>query len=368
MNRYEYGKILGQWRITHFRVGLVAALLLAVAEIGMFFLMETQNYVDATPGMYLLKYVIFPTASNLALIFSCSLLLHRKAMSHQAKNYVVSILLLAVCFVMTIAHGTFNSVYVIFVVPIFMTVVYADKKLTTWITAVAAGLELVSSQLIQWDPEKDITESQPFELAVIYMIIAAVYVICLEIIRYESEKRDAISWGREQQFALQKKLLRDELTGIFNRTAMRRYLDILLEEGRGENSYLAMLDIDDFKRINDTWGHTGGDRVLEKLGEILEETCKEEVPFRYGGEEFVILCQDSTQEKVLELMERIRKGFSSAVFPQIGHLRVTVSIGVARIGEEKQVKKMIDRADAAMYQAKREGKDCIRIFRGEEEE
>jgi diguanylate cyclase (GGDEF)-like protein len=132
---------------------------------------------------------------------------------------------------------------------------------------------------------------------------------------------------------------------------------------------LLMLDIDHFKRINDTWGHSAGDEVLRAIGKLLRESCRVyDVPGRYGGEEFCIVLPETRLGNTNIVAERIRQRLeSTALSCGDGSIVVTVSIGIAGMEEpaENEILSpaaLIDRADRALYSAKSRGRNRIEMW------
>jgi diguanylate cyclase (GGDEF)-like protein len=158
----------------------------------------------------------------------------------------------------------------------------------------------------------------------------------------------------------------DELTGLANNRALR---DWLAREAARATRFshdlsLLMLDIDDFKQVNDTYGHLQGDAVLRLVGEILESEARAvDQPARYGGEEFVVALPETDTEGAVGLAERIRARIAAQGVPRVdgdGAIRVTASLGVASIpATARDVQELIAVADAALYEAKRAGKDRV---------
>ncbi len=159
---------------------------------------------------------------------------------------------------------------------------------------------------------------------------------------------------------LERMAITDGLTGLYNRKEIQRWITVKLEEAAGkEDVYLIMMDIDNFKKVNDTYGHEAGDRVIVGFSKMLLKMAKEELLRigRWGGEEFMIVLSGKTEEEVLDLAERIRRGFSEIDFDEVGHK--TASIGVTvRIGDEDS-DDMVVRVDEAMYEAKENGKNQV---------
>lgn len=159
---------------------------------------------------------------------------------------------------------------------------------------------------------------------------------------------------------------RDELTGLANSRAFRELL--AREEQRaarfGHDLSLIMLDIDDFKHVNDTHGHLQGDEVLRMIGRVLKEVTRDiDTPARYGGEEFVVLLPETDTEGAVEVAERIRDRIAAerVRMPASSEtIRVTASLGVATIpASARDAQELIAAADQALYAAKAAGKDRV---------
>jgi len=166
------------------------------------------------------------------------------------------------------------------------------------------------------------------------------------------------------------RVLRDELTKAFNRKHFIDRLESELAYARRHMAPLSVLlfDIDHFKRINDTFGHTAGDFVLARVAKLAGGTVRTEDVFaRYGGEEFVILCRGVLLENAGILAERLRALIEGSVFEHDGtRVPITISVGVAahpntpaETGEQ-----LIGAADEALYEAKRTGRNRVLLKQG----
>jgi diguanylate cyclase (GGDEF)-like protein len=158
--------------------------------------------------------------------------------------------------------------------------------------------------------------------------------------------------------------VRDGLTGLYNRRVLEEILGV--EESKRTPAPLAILilDVDDFKAINDTFGHPAGDRVLSVLGKLLQDNCRREnIVARYGGEEFAVLLTNTglTAAAAMQAAERLRKVLAAQDFAFSGRkVKLTVSIGVAySTGKTAAPKTILERADQALYKAKRSGKNRV---------
>lgn len=159
--------------------------------------------------------------------------------------------------------------------------------------------------------------------------------------------------------------LRDPLTKLFNKRYFLDRLDSELKFARRHNTPLAllMLDLDEFKKINDTQGHLAGDAVLCTLASVLHKAVRnEDVVARFGGEELAIILRAIPIEQAIGLAERLRKLVEQTVIHHSNkELRATVSIGVAGFPTTKAdtVEQLMEAADKALYRAKHEGRNCV---------
>ena len=132
------------------------------------------------------------------------------------------------------------------------------------------------------------------------------------------------------------------------------------------NMSLLIMDIDNFKKINDTYGHLMGDTILKRLAATLQETVRNiDIPARYGGEEFVVILPETDKENACIIAERIRMNISQIVVPinDKETLSPTVSMGVAQYTTDGQEpKELINAADTALYHSKHNGKNCVSIY------
>ena len=150
---------------------------------------------------------------------------------------------------------------------------------------------------------------------------------------------------------------RDSLTGLYNRRKMAEILDFELKKVKryGCDLSVIFLDMDNFKVINDTFGHSAGDLVLRKVGSIVQENIREtDVACRYGGEEFLVILPETDAEGAYKVAEKIRKAVGRICVDSFG---LSLSAGVTQATKEDTLNTLIERADRAMYMAKKAGKN-----------
>jgi diguanylate cyclase (GGDEF)-like protein len=168
--------------------------------------------------------------------------------------------------------------------------------------------------------------------------------------------------------------LRDRLTGLFNRQALEGSFDRIWrlmgrpdeyvepENGRrttpGDSFWLAVIDIDHFKSINDRFGHMVGDEILLLVSRLMSQTFRSsDLLYRYGGEEFVAIITADNAKIAHNVFERVRLAIEAHIFPQVDHL--TISVGYCQASQDILPVEVLSRADRSLYQAKQDGRNRV---------
>ncbi len=179
-----------------------------------------------------------------------------------------------------------------------------------------------------------------------------------------TERKQAEAELRESERRYREMSITDSLTKIFN---SRHFFNQLKYEVERANRYrhplsLILLDIDNFKKYNDTYGHQEGDKVLMVLAEVISAKLRQtDTAYRYGGEEFTLLLPETESEDGFHIAERLRKDFEErALYPLPGtEVHVTVSIGISRYEPGEEPSAFLKRVDEGMYRAKEMGKNRV---------
>lgn len=167
-----------------------------------------------------------------------------------------------------------------------------------------------------------------------------------------------------QNEALEELATTDALTGLSNRRRLFEHLDeeILRSRRYGTPLSVLLIDLDHFKRVNDTWGHSVGDQVLRNAARALSEASRDtDLAVRYGGEEFVLLLPETALEGALTLAETLRARLQDTPtdLPAGRRIEITISLGVATLRNGENAEELMSRADAALYAAKHKGRNRV---------
>lgn len=165
----------------------------------------------------------------------------------------------------------------------------------------------------------------------------------------------------KRELALKDLASKDPLTGLLNRRSGEYLLKQYDDEKRQSRKLLCliMMDIDNFKKINDTFGHAVGDQILISSSQLLKNVARNsDSVIRWGGEEFLIIVADSRLNAAMDFAERIRKTIEQYIDSEVGH--ITASFGVAELRFEEGTASLLNRADKALYKAKQGGKNCVK--------
>ena len=179
-----------------------------------------------------------------------------------------------------------------------------------------------------------------------------------------NEANDEMATLRDELLKTKELATTDALTGLLNRRAFDNELDNLVHNAMDNQHFLLILDLDHFKKVNDTFGHLVGDKVIRYTAGLLKKhTAEHHHSARYGGEEMAVIMPNTELKTALEVAENIRQSLASSQLKQknsdlsIG--QITVSIGVATLGNNDDSESFIERADSALYSAKETGRNKV---------
>lgn len=192
----------------------------------------------------------------------------------------------------------------------------------------------------------------------------------IQQLEFEITKREEVEEAlRKSEKGYKDLSITDGLTQLFNSRHFYSQLEMEIDRASRYNHPLSLLlmDIDNFKQYNDTYGHLEGDKVLASFGKVVHRCVRAvDAGYRYGGEEFTVILPETEVQGAVYAAERIRKGFEAEIFSPKPNktVNITVSIGVTQYEPKEKVKAFIKRADKAMYVAKKEGKNRVSFSKG----
>ena len=265
--------------------------------------------------------------------------------------------------IILVFNQRFTGIYIDLVIPIVISLFYFNMKklwFSSILTLVGFFVMLPFFQVLQVD-------ISIYDIFGIIAMIVGVSVVGYSILKRGKELQASLARAIRSEteafadsIAIENDSKYDYLTGLYNHITFQEYMAALIHqhESYGMPLQLAILDIDNFKNINDSLGHHFGDRVLQETACLLRSSISsDDVVARYGGEEFVLLLTGKSAEKSYELLERIREGLADLHLPELAQHRITVSIGMVDYHKELGKEGLFKLADSFLYEAKRSGKN-----------
>lgn len=358
----EYRRIEGKWLKAQYRLLLGLILFTIFMEIIMSHLLPGVGLVDAPTKEYLVKYLLVPSIGHL-LIGAVATGFMYSRITDLHKAYVISMLTVLMAFWVYTVHAVFRSLFLIFTLPMLLTVLYGNQILTGLVCIACILGKVLSDLVCMWDTSRpsvlaDNTSFVNFLLSLLVLFLF--YCVCYFLIVAEKAKTEVSIHLEQERARLWEESMTDALTRVGNRQALRRAFRSMEEEKDKKAFHLAMMDLDDFKSLNDTYGHNRGDQYLRELGDVLRQVSSDTVrPFRFGGDEFCVLFCGQDQDQVREICRRIQEMFRQSEIHQSCR-EVSVSIGVARYFPGEAPSQLLNRSDKALYNAKLEkGSICF---------
>lgn len=344
---------------------VVAALVFCMEWVSFFIFCKIDALKSEEIPRYLLIRNVIPGCIIISSVIAETLLVRTKRISLEIKNYVVVLGIFVLCSVLTIFHNYFVILLVAPVFPFIIGSVFGNLKLLKRFLFLTIPVIVISSVTFWFDKE-----SRDFSYRFVTIVGETALVVCTFILSrsmLKSQQRHLryIHQAYRRQSELVEELRIEPLTKLYNRSALEGDLTRIIVRAKSEKiqPFVVMMDIDFFKKVNDRWGHLAGDEVLVRLSQIIRENIGSvRKAFRYGGEEFVLLFEDSIESSVVQITELIRQDFASIEFPFAPEERFTLSAGIALLTQDMDEKQWIESADHALYYAKEHGRDQIKIF------
>ena len=370
-------------------------LIVALTELGLYAYVKSPSGVEWSE--FGVRGFLIPLAINLTVLIVLVILVNNPNVKVIVKNYACTVAFVIMCVVLVTTHYEYPVLLAIFVVPVIWCVVFEDKFLcsvthllcqigilqltvTSSIMTKDTTIEIEANELarqisnyyqsprkgsITADELLKISEDAKVNVLWMNIILAIILVALARLFAYlmlvQLKKKDTILQTHEKDnMALEKQLLRDQMTGLYNHTAFYEFLDRCVKMKGDEPLTLAVVDIDDFKKVNDTYGHDNGDEVILTLAKVLQDHCgSENYVCRYGGEEFAVIFPNSREREARVIMENTLEEFRNIHYDWHSGM-ISFSCGVFQCSPYRMnAEEFFSITDKLLYKAKHNGKNQV---------
>lgn len=349
--------------VCYIAIGINAAVLVV---IWLLYMARTREPVS--PGYYWGRFIAAPTLCMLALNFCADRLIRARRVTLKAKKYLALCISLVFCAFLCMVHSILAVLLVTFVIPVFLSTIFADCKITRHIFILSLAAQILSGIKMRFASTRDFGPWIWVELIVASAILVASYFFAEALIQEGQYNIRSLNRSVQEREQLEKRLQKDGCTGLYSHASFEKLGRDTLAECLAWRVPLSfsMVDLDNFKEINDTYGHTAGDKVLRHLSQILLNNSNGNIlAFRLGGDEFGLLMKGFALPNAQNVCAGIQSLFASSPLSEVDYRKVTFSCGIASLAEPetRDLTHLYEAADAAMYKAKRNGKNRTELWK-----
>lgn len=353
-----------QWQKSILLFSLIIAFIVLGIEILTYFMLSKTTPKEQMGFFYIIIRIVVPSAINFGYQFFSNLLIRNKKISVSAKNYIATFSLFIDCAIIAIFHNYFNILLVCPIYALFMASIFGDKKLLH-VMGIATVPVMIISGIVFWlDP----FTGDPIYRIMIFIctvtLITSSFLFSNAILNTQTKHLDYIHNFYQRQSNLIEELKIDPLSRLYNRASLKETLLSIIARAKRETikPFIAILDIDSLKKINDKYGLTHGDDAVVALSGIIKSNMGTfRKAFRFGGEEFVLLFDDSFPSQSIYTVESIRVDFENKRFDFASDECFTISAGIAALNKNDDPTLWLDRAEKALAVAKKKGKNQIHL-------
>lgn len=348
----------------YFTVALILTIAVAsLLEIVAYFIFIGVGKCQFSFSDSYLKYKVgLPILLNCCIFLLVVLLNTYSKFSHDVKNEIIVHGASAVSLVISIFHREFIVTSGTFLFPMMLSSMFNNKKLVikTFIISAVSLTATMTVSLI----EKSVGLTNMMNYFAMYGFLVISFFACYVSIKFSELNFKTIEKQSRVNNKLQNIILLDPMTELYNHRTFYDKLEDFIEEYHNESFdfCLALIDIDNFKHVNDLYGHDCGDIVLKTLANIMKDSCDDyDMAFRYGGEEFAIIFGGKTLEESCQILSYISNVFSRQTFPFTTRT-ITFSSGVSEYDGTLDREHFFNSVDKLLYKAKNNGKNQIAYY------
>ncbi len=352
-----------QWCHYIIVVGYMIVGLILLAHVLWYF--AARNILAHPPNEYLWNYIIWPTLGLLALVGLANVLVHSRHFPIFFKEWISLSLFTAISLYLCLSHGIARILMASFMLPIFASTIFANIKLSRLIFWGSIGsLFLIGGTLFL---TSQLDNDMIMQIFVACFMCTCAYLLSKVMVKYGRANLIALTnYGIEHQ-RMREQIKKDTFTELYSRKTFDEYLAESIEECQERKVYLslAMIDIDDFKTVNDRYGHAMGDRVLLYFSNVLKAMQADNIhAFRMGGDEFAILFNACDYDEARRICESLQAQLQAFPKRSMDEKSISFSCGIVSANQTNiDEKSFVKAADEALYAAKNNGKNQIFISR-----
>lgn len=344
-------------------MGFVVALIILGVEIFTYFSLLTAAERLDRGFSYIAVRILVPTLLNFTTLIVTSFFLKSKKAKTDTKNFMVSLTFFTICSVVSIFHNYFQILMLSSCIPFYLCTIFGDIRILKRLAVGTVFSFIIATITFAKEPLVGVPIYKIITIVCAMTFISCSYVFSWSIVNSQKDQLKYISNIYQRQTELIEELRIDPLTKLCNRKAFSETITRIVNCAKTTeiHPYIVMMDIDFFKKVNDKYGHISGDEVLMTLSNIMRNAVSARKAFRYGGEEFVLLFENDTCERVVNVVEQIRKEFSQTRYDFAPDESFTISAGISALTGTFNEKEWLENADKALYFAKENGRDQIKI-------
>ena len=361
----ENGETFDKWRKMIARTNLYFVIFNFAVEFFMYFILLKSNLIIQAIPVYIVVFLILPSTANVLVVLIGNIILKHVSTDFKFINYIPVIQMAFLALIVASTHFVFPITLSFFCFPMYITVIFGNKSMTRNVEILCGIFMTIALFIRKFSPFKMKIDNKFVPEAIIaFAILIASGIICSLLIKYQNEKREIISKGHLQQLDLLDQIKKDQKTGLYGHGMLMNTLYKMVNSSQITNDRftLAIIDIDDFKKVNDTHGHLRGDKVILTLSTLMQQNnCENCFLSRFGGEEFAIIFSKIDEEYAFGFLENLRMEFEKQTFC-LNSDAITLSAGIASWKPGLNSDELFNNADSAMYVAKTSGKNRTVIY------
>lgn len=357
----EENKIYQKWTQYTMLLAAVLCVLIFIGEFIACLYMYFQASDAFNVNNFLIQKMFGPSLYNFIVLIIGYIFMQSSAFDDKKKRFIPIITIAIIDCGFMAFHSKFPVCIMSLMYPILLSVVYTDRKMTKVVVTIDV-LIIICSMILMLYTNNSITYDYLVSLLISTGFLVGLVFLALLMTKVGFQKRSLLLKSIEEKDLYYKKASIDELTESYNHAS---YVKKIQESiNKDLNIILAIIDIDHFKRVNDTYGHDSGNIVLKRMGKILnKENCDDIFVCRYGGEEFVLLFFNHTAKQAEKKIEKLKEKISDISFKELNGEHITFSCGLAKEIEYDTPTELFNRADKALYYAKENGRNKIVTYK-----